>query len=562
MWAATQAPHEVRAVASRMLGLDEHRIRVIMRDTGGGFGQKTVPFREDICVLLAAPAAARRPQVDRGPAGEPHVRRAGPPRARHRRDGLRRRRHDRRRPHRPRAGRRRLPDPVAGRHRGRRRDDVPRSLPDPGGDVGHDVDVLEHARPHRLPRPVGVRVSRSGGAARHRRPAHGDRPDRAAAAQLPRRRRPPVPEPGRACPTTACRRGRCSRRRSRRSTTTAFRREQEEARDGRPATSGSARAATWSRRRPAWGTTAPRGPRSASSRRARSTSTSPAGPPGTASRPRRCSSPPMPSAPTSWTSNTIQGDTAVTPFGLGTGGSRSGSMIAGAIATTAADAARAHRRHRRPQARGRARGHRAGRRPGDRTGHTADRALRSPRSPTSPTSTSPRCRPACRPGLEASGRYAAEAPQIWANATHICTCEVDPETGAVTLLRYIVERGLRADDQPQHRGGPDRRRHGAGDRQRPARAPRLRRGRQPRRHDVPRLPAAHHRRGPGDRARPHRDPGARSRRVQGRGGRRRHRGSAGGRQRRRRRHRPSLDITRLPITPSSVLALLDEVDGR
>ena len=36
IWAATQAPHEVRAVASRVLGLDEHRIRVIMRDTGGG----------------------------------------------------------------------------------------------------------------------------------------------------------------------------------------------------------------------------------------------------------------------------------------------------------------------------------------------------------------------------------------------------------------------------------------------------------------------------------------------------------------------------------------------
>ena len=27
--------------------------------------------------------------------------------------------------------------------------------------------------------------------------------------------------------------------------------------------------------------------------------------------------------------NTIQGDTALTPFGLGTGGSRSGSMLAG-----------------------------------------------------------------------------------------------------------------------------------------------------------------------------------------------------------------------------------------
>ena len=35
--------------------------------------------------------------------------------------------------------------------------------------------------------------------------------------------------------------------------------------------------------------------------------------------------------------HTIQGDTAVTPFGAGTGGSRSGSMIAGAVGVTAAE---------------------------------------------------------------------------------------------------------------------------------------------------------------------------------------------------------------------------------
>jgi carbon-monoxide dehydrogenase large subunit len=27
---------------------------------------------------------------------------------------------------------------------------------------------------------------------------------------------------------------------------------------------------------------------------------------------------------------------------------------------------------------------------------------------------------------------------LWANATHVCTCEVDVDTGVVTLLRYIV----------------------------------------------------------------------------------------------------------------------------
>jgi carbon-monoxide dehydrogenase large subunit len=41
-------------------------------------------------------------------------------------------------------------------------------------------------------------------------------------------------------------------------------------------------------------------------------------------------------------------------------------------------------------------------------------------------------------GLEATERYAAGSPMLWANATHVCTCEVDVATGLVTLLRYIV----------------------------------------------------------------------------------------------------------------------------
>ena len=53
VWSATQAPHEVRMFSARLLGLPEHRIRVIAKDVGGGFGQKVLPLREDICVLLA-----------------------------------------------------------------------------------------------------------------------------------------------------------------------------------------------------------------------------------------------------------------------------------------------------------------------------------------------------------------------------------------------------------------------------------------------------------------------------------------------------------------------------
>src|SRR3546814_16746207 len=40
-------------------------------------------------------------------------------------------------------------------------------------------------------------------------------------------------------------------------------------------------------------------------------------------------------------------------------------------------------------------------------------------------------------GLEATARYSGRAPVMWANATHVCTCEVDIDTGGVTLLRYI-----------------------------------------------------------------------------------------------------------------------------
>ncbi len=54
VWASTQTPHELRAFAARLLGIPAQGVRVIMRDSGGGFGQKVVPMREDMCILLAA----------------------------------------------------------------------------------------------------------------------------------------------------------------------------------------------------------------------------------------------------------------------------------------------------------------------------------------------------------------------------------------------------------------------------------------------------------------------------------------------------------------------------
>src|SRR5690606_13138686 len=54
IWASTQTPHELRAFAARLLGIPASRVRVIVKDTGGGFGQKVVPMREDMCIMIAA----------------------------------------------------------------------------------------------------------------------------------------------------------------------------------------------------------------------------------------------------------------------------------------------------------------------------------------------------------------------------------------------------------------------------------------------------------------------------------------------------------------------------
>jgi len=55
IYAATQVPHEIRLFCSRLLGIPEHRVRVIARDTGGGFGQKVMVQRDEMAIMLAAP---------------------------------------------------------------------------------------------------------------------------------------------------------------------------------------------------------------------------------------------------------------------------------------------------------------------------------------------------------------------------------------------------------------------------------------------------------------------------------------------------------------------------
>jgi carbon-monoxide dehydrogenase large subunit len=136
--------------------------------------------------------------------------------------------------------------------------------------------------------------------------------------------------------------------------------------------------------------------------------------------------------------STIQGDTAVTPYGAGTGGSRSGAMIAGAVAATASVlrekvlAIAAHKLEAAVQDMELADG-RAFVRGTPTAGLSLAQVAEIAYFKTG------RLPPGVSSGLEATERYHAPSPMpVWANATHICTCEVDIETGEVKLLRYIV----------------------------------------------------------------------------------------------------------------------------
>jgi carbon-monoxide dehydrogenase large subunit len=54
VWLASQNPHEARLVFSRVTGLPENRVRVMIGDVGGGFGLKSFVGREEQVVVLAA----------------------------------------------------------------------------------------------------------------------------------------------------------------------------------------------------------------------------------------------------------------------------------------------------------------------------------------------------------------------------------------------------------------------------------------------------------------------------------------------------------------------------
>jgi carbon-monoxide dehydrogenase large subunit len=59
LWTGSQVPHVFRAGMARALGLPEDRVRVIVPDTGGGFGQKMHLMPEDLAVAALARRVGR-----------------------------------------------------------------------------------------------------------------------------------------------------------------------------------------------------------------------------------------------------------------------------------------------------------------------------------------------------------------------------------------------------------------------------------------------------------------------------------------------------------------------
>jgi aerobic carbon-monoxide dehydrogenase large subunit len=54
LWTSTQSPHEVRLSLVQLLGLDDDKIRVVTPEVGGGFGAKYLIYPEEVVVTLAA----------------------------------------------------------------------------------------------------------------------------------------------------------------------------------------------------------------------------------------------------------------------------------------------------------------------------------------------------------------------------------------------------------------------------------------------------------------------------------------------------------------------------
>jgi carbon-monoxide dehydrogenase large subunit len=132
-----------------------------------------------------------------------------------------------------------------------------------------------------------------------------------------------------------------------------------------------------------------------------------------------------------------QGDTSETPYAFGTGGSRSGPILGAAIQLAAQDLRAkvaliaAHLLEAAPE-----------------DIEVVDGVARVVGTPVRAKTLAEiaRCAyhelaalpPGTEPGLEVIKRYRADLPFAYSNACHVCTVEVDPTTGSVQLLRYVV----------------------------------------------------------------------------------------------------------------------------
>lgn len=435
IWAATQSSHEVRSVASRVLGLAENRIRVVMRDTGGGFGQKVAPTREEVAMMVLSrkvPAAVKWVETRRE-----NLMAAG-----------------------------------QGRHE---MGEVKIAFEADGTIVAAGIDHLQDVGAYPIPWPVGTGSSvgmlfpgpyRMGTTAfRHRsvfsntvgRTAYRGpwmfetlarelTLDRAAReldidpVELRRRNLIGADElpmdNGNGMPYANM---------SPRETFEeaiglldyeAFRTEQAEARgNGRHIGVGTASYAEPTT--PGYGYYATEG---ATIRMDPSGQVDVAIAGGSSGNSLETTvvqltadalGVPIESV------HAIQGDTALTPYGAGTGGSRSGAMMAGAVEASAAVlreklcAIAAHRLEAAPDDIELA------------DGRAFVRGTPAKDVPISKLATIAYVQPHALPpgitsGLEASERFTRSMTPVWANATHVCTVEVDTETGAVGILRYIV----------------------------------------------------------------------------------------------------------------------------
>jgi carbon-monoxide dehydrogenase large subunit len=131
-----------------------------------------------------------------------------------------------------------------------------------------------------------------------------------------------------------------------------------------------------------------------------------------------------------------QGDTDAVPYGQGTGGSRSAVMGGAAVAKAATElrskvvAVAAHLLEADPNDLVTAGGAVSVRGTPSRSLSFADVATAAYANGALPASIGP--------GLEVVTRHESALPFTLANACHMCACEVDVDTGLVTIVRYAV----------------------------------------------------------------------------------------------------------------------------